>query len=630
MRDLAKALKESESLYSPPALRDYCEDWGPEVGIPEEGAIAVDLETVRDSDRITQLNWSVAARTANAGPWNAATAATLRHALRPGRLVIMHNAQFDLEKLHKAGIHPMGPVFDTMIAGAILEPDLPNNLEHVAKDYTDIEPWKHLAGEDMRLYGCIDADATYSIYEQALVEMEREGCKGVFETSMKVLPLLLEMYEKGLRIDHEEMRRRAADCLERERGAERDLLREVQRLPDRIRRAEELDQQMRSVWEKGEGAAPKERIALRKESRLLIERLHEEVLPNLNSQQQLLKVLDEMGVPRRVDHKTKRVTTDAAAIQELARQTGKPILKRLLDMRVAGKLRTTFYSQELDGDDRLHPQYLLHRDYDIEGGAEGACSGRLASKGPNIQNWPDEARSIVVADEDGWEVMDADYKQIEFRVIAYETGGKLWEDVNTPGFDIHRTVASRVYKCSPAKVTATQRDEGKRCVYAGAYGVGPLTLSRRLAAKGIFLSVAECKAFIGAFKAMYPEVAKTQQRWMQEAARTNKITNPFGRFRRFLKPSQENTEITNFFPQSTAGDIILRAMARLRGELPKEARIGIQVHDSLTLFYPREMREEVKECVRDVMTAKVGEMPGFLLEVDLKVGKNWGSLEGIS
>lgn len=591
-----------------------------------KGAVVIDIECVRDTNRITQINFGWEGKAAIWRPKAAELQAhqELKRLLASGRLKIFHNAPFDIRVFEGNGLDVNGPFYDTMIAAAILEPDLPNDLEFVAKEYAEFEPWKHLAERDLARYGLLDAEATYRVYEVTREELRKEGVWGCFQTSMEVLPLLLDMRRIGLRIDEARMRKEAAACRDKEEAAERDLNRAVQELPSHKVAAEEIDRQLSAVWKAAEGTKGRESIRLRKESRQLIERLHEVVLPNWSSPKQVLKVLDDLGLQRKV--KDGKVTTDASALQELARQTQNPLLQRLLDLRNAQKLRSTYFDHDLGDEPRIHPEYLLHRDYEVEGGIAGACSGRLASKNPNIQNRPKPARCIVVPDEPGWEAMAVDYEQIEFRIIAWKTGGKLWADVKTAGFDIHRRVAARVYGVSEEAVTEAQRDEGKRCVYAAAYGVGPLTLSRRLAAKGIFLSVAECKRFIGAFKGLYPEVARTQARWVDEAVATGKVTNPFGRYRRFYKPYEEATQIYNIFPQSTAGDIILRAMSRLYVELPKPARIAIQVHDELVFFYPRELRAAVAECVRDIMPAAVPEMPGFVVAVKLKIGKSWGEL----
>lgn len=629
-RDLARVRAEALGQGFRRLETAYTAEWRPylrpaiDIGQP----LVTDLETIKFTTKIVQINWSQAAGQGVAGKWDAEMAEYFRHQYsNPQRVYIFHNAPFDVGQLHANGIEVKGRLYDTMVAAAILEPDLPNSLEHVTKDYApDIEPWKHEAHSDLMIYGCKDADATWRVYEGTLAELEAEGCKKVFETSMEVLPLLIEMQRHGLRIDQDKAREAQVELKAKEEAAAHDLnaaVRDMRR--DRIVDAVEAVEQERVR----EAATGRERIQQRKSFREALERLHSLVLPNWASPPQLLQVLDEMGLPRR-KNKEGATTTDAAALQELARQHQAPILLKLISLREANKLRTTFFDQDTDDDSRIHPSYLMHRDYDDDlDSIEGACSGRLASKGPNIQNWPEVARCIVVPDEAEQECIAADYKQIEFRVIAWRTGGKLWEDVNKPGFDVHRVVAAEVYGIRLSEVTDEQRQRGKSCNYAAVYGVGPLTLSRQLAKKGIFLSVADCKRFIAVFNRLYPQVAQMRQEWVREAFATNKVTNPFGRFRRFYKPSEEATAIFNIYPQGTAGDIMLRAMARLRKELPSPARIAIQVHDELVIFSQKSMRKEIVTCLTDVMSAAIPEMPGFTTPVDLWVGPSWGSLAGL-
>lgn len=629
-RDLARIRAEA---YGEPIRRletAYTAEWQPG-DLPEPRAdlpFCSDLETVRGTSRITQLNWSQAAGVACAGRWTPEMYEAMRRryaGVHP--LYIFHNAQADVPWLADNGIEVVGNLYDTMVATAILEPDLPNSLEHVTKDYApDIEPWKHESATDIMIYGCKDADATWRVYEGTLSDLRSEGVSGVFNTSMQVLPLLIDLQRRGLRLDKKKAEEEIVSLKAEELRAEFDLNRSVREM--RASRIEDacrlLDERLAEIPNKP-GDKVRQRVAF-KEAR---ERLHSLVLPNWDSQPQVLSIFDDMGLPRRRG-KDGKVTIDAAAIQELARQTGKDILLRLITYRETSKLRSTFFEKGLNDDGRIYPRYLLHRDYDDDlDSIEGACSGRLASKDPNIQNWPKRARRIIVPDDPGQEILEADYKQIEFRVIAWRTGGQLWEDVNKPGFDVHKVVAAAVYGIRLSDVTDEQRTRGKSCNYAAVYGVGPLTLSRQLAKKGIFLSVAECKRFIATFDKLYPDVKARRQEWVREAFATNKVTNPFGRFRRFYRPSDEATAIFNIYPQGTAGDIILRAMAKLRTQVPNGARIAIQVHDSLVLFSPREKRKEVVECVLDNMMQLHPEMPGFTTPVDLKVGESWGDLVGL-
>lgn len=604
----------------------YSGPWHPAQGaIPPGMPLSIDLETIPNTATITQLNWAVRACEAYSGPWTPAAKAALQEAMQAGRLLIFHNAQFDVWHLLENGLSVPGPYYDTMIATAILEPDLPNSLEHVAKDYTDIFPWKHIRSAEPWKYGCIDADATLRVKQETEKSLKAEGVWGVFQTSMQVQQSLIEMWRTGLRLDLRRMEELQGVCQKQEAEAQAKLDEMARALPARseqrtalLRGAEEaagIASTLRNTGAKGE--------ARKKETEARHLQKAADALWNVkwNSPKQLLEVLDQLGLDRKFDHKTGRVTTDASAIQELARTSGNPLLLELLRYREHQKLRSTFLTHDAA---YLHPQYLLHRDYDLEGALEGACSGRLASKDPNIQNWPHFARQIVVPDEDGWEWLEADYGQIEARIVAWFAGGALWRGFNTEGFDIHRFVAGRALGIPPEMVTSDQRDRGKRVVYAAVYGVGPITLSRRLMADGIHMPVAECKRFINAFHDSFPEVKRAQRRFLAQAFETNKVTNPFGRYRRFYAPNAESTAIYNIYPQSTAGDIILRAMAGLRTQLPRPARLAVQVHDSLLIGYPREMRARVQECVADCMVFPIVEMPGFSVPVTFKRGENWG------
>lgn len=632
-RDLRKVLEESKEGKVRRRLVNYCGTWSPKlVKIPRKIPVAVDLETLRNKrGAVTQVNWATEDALAYAGGWNQEIREEIREAVEQDRITVLHNGMFDEGELYLNGIQ-VEKIWDTMIGAAILDPDMPNNLEHVAKDCTDLPVWKHLSGVNMREYGCYDADATIRIFNYQRRQLAVENVRAVFDTSMEVLPLLIDMRRKGLRISVDTMEKMAEECSEEEEKAKDELNKEVGKverrkderrvLLDKAAGNEDDAERLREVGKKG--LARK----LETEAKKWKKQADGLVNVNWNSSQQLMEVLDDLGLPRKYK-KDGRQTTEAATMQELARVSGNPILLRLLDYRKYNKRRTTFLQQKFAGSERVHPTFLLHRDYDIEGGMEGACTGRLACKDPNMQNWPKEVRRIVVPDEDGWEMAAADYNQIEFRIMAWKVGGELWKLVNTKGFDVHRAVASEVYGKLAKDVTEEERHLGKTSVYAGIYGVGPLTFSRQLMKKGVFLKVAECKKFLNAFKKLFPDVRRAHEGVMKEAYATNKVTNPFGRFRRFYKPFAEATAIYNIYPQSTAGDVILKAMAKLRKQLPKSARVAIQVHDELVFTYPREMRKEVLECVTDVMTEKHPELPGMTFPISLKAGDSWGSMSGV-
>ncbi len=632
-RDLQKIMHEAEFSDVRRRSVNYCGEWYPTIRkIPTDVPVAIDLETIRGRPGvITQINWATEEGIAYAGGWSGVNAAETKRAVESRRVVILHNAQFDEGEFWLNGIEVVGPIWDTMIGAAVLDPDMPNNLEHVAKECTDLPMWKHLSGVDLREYGCYDADATFRIFNYQKQQLAVENVRGVFDTSMEVLPLLIEIKRKGLRIDADAMQEMAGDCKKTEKAAEHELNQEVSKIESRAQATEAF---LSQAAEKEDAAATLrgdkrkgEALKLEREAKKLRKSADKLVNVNWNSPKQLTEVLDDLGLPRKYS-KHGRQTTDAATMQELARVSGNPILLKLLDYRQSNKLRTTFLQQKFGADGRVHPTFLLHRDYDIEGGLEGACTGRLACKDPNMQNWPKSVRGIVVPDEDGWEMAAADYSQIEFRILAWKVGGKLWKLVNTDGFDVHTVVAAEVFKKKIEEVTQDERFLGKTSVYAGIYGVGPITFSRQLMKKGIYLPVGECRKFLMAFKKMFPDVKRVHEAVVAEAYATNKVTNPFGRYRRFYKPYAETTAIYNIFPQSTAGDIILRAMARLYKELPRPARIAIQIHDELVFCYPKEMKKVVHECVIDVMTARHSELPGMAFPISLKAGSSWGSMSG--
>jgi DNA polymerase-1 len=244
---------------------------------------------------------------------------------------------------------------------------------------------------------------------------------------------------------------------------------------------------------------------------------------------------------------------------------------------------------------------------------------------PSRDEWAWMIRQIFVPNEPGWLFTAMDYSQIEMRLQALFSQDEVLLEAFHTGADIHKRVASRIYGIPEDQITKRQRYTAKRAVYLESYGGGWVTLQRKLAVEGVYLTPAETKAVLSGIASGLPERNRWKERTLKLAQRQQYLRNPFGRVRRFYGPVYGDA--FNFLPQSTAADVILDAMIRLQEELPKPARLVAQVHDDLLTEHPPEMTKEVQECLRDVMEAPIAAMKGWSCPVDGKTGKDWSFRE---
>jgi len=227
----------------------------------------------------------------------------------------------------------------------------------------------------------------------------------------------------------------------------------------------------------------------------------------------------------------------------------------------------------------------------------------------------------------GWRFVEADYKQIERRIQAWDSGDPKLLAAFAEGVDTHRQAAAHIYGCRIEEVTGEQRNRTKRAVYGESYGMGAIKLAREMAGEGIVVAPAEAKRLLAGLSDAYPVLRARREQIVRLANSEHKLRNCFGRHRYFFGDAFGNA--MNFIPQSTAADTIITKMVRLARELPAPGRMLLQVHDSLLFEVPEDGEAAMVECVRDVMTSPVEEMGGWSCPVDVKRGgKSWAFEKG--
>jgi len=344
---------------------------------------------------------------------------------------------------------------------------------------------------------------------------------------------------------------------------------------------------------------------------------------NLNSPKQLGEMLFErMGLP--APKKTSRgYSTSAEVLENLAEKY--PVCAKILEYRKYQKLQSTYIDSLLtmrDENGRIHTRF----------DQVATATGRISSAEPNLQNIPvrtelgREIRRAFVA-KPGHVLVDADYSQIELRVLAHISGDATMIDAFNEGQDIHARTASEVYGVSLAEVTGSQRSASKAVNFGIVYGISDFTL-----AKNISVSRAEARAFIERYFERYPGVKKYMDSSVAEGREKGFVTTMMGRRRYLPELTSSNFNVRSFGErcamnspiQGTAADIIKLAMVQVAGELKNrnlEAKLILQVHDELIIEAPQSEAEAVQALLRDCMENVV--CLAVPLRTDISVGGDW-------
>lgn len=344
---------------------------------------------------------------------------------------------------------------------------------------------------------------------------------------------------------------------------------------------------------------------------------------NIQSPKQLGSVLFErLMLP--VGKKTKTGWSTNAAVLDKLR--GKhPIVEQILDYRTLTKLKSTYADgllKEISADGRIHTNFQM----------TVTATGRLSSTEPNLQNIPvrrelgAQIRKMFVASP-GRVLVDADYSQIELRLLAHIANDETMIAAFRSGEDIHAVTASQVFGVPLAEVTPLQRSHAKAVNFGIVYGISAFSLAQDI---GVFQS--EAKAYMDSYFAKYHGVRAYMTRVVEQAKADGYVTTLFGRRRDLPELKSSNFNLRSFgervalnMPiQGTAADIIKAAMVRVDARMRAEhlqARLLLQVHDELIVECPTEEAETVKAILVEEMEHVVDYRVPLL--VDAKIGASW-------
>lgn len=558
------------------------ENWAP-VG----DQFAFDIETPMDSRDVNQISLSDGYSTFTL-KWNDATRDWVQKYLgNPKYTKYAHNATFDVPRLRDAGAPVVPPIFDTMIGGQLLQPDLPKALGKMASLYLDAHEWKSAYETDPDFYSAKDAFMTMRLGWQIAQKLRDTGMTDLAWKLMDTLPILLEMNEQGIRVD----------------------------LHRAGKWADDLKQKMIAYEEEWMNAT----IAI------AVQHGEPPINPGSNFQvQKLLYNWLNMEIQRT---KEDGVTVDAEALFNLKRLHPEhvPMLTILEKYREVKKEYGT-YAKTLAGlfaanEDRVHPQYL-------PGGQEGetfgrkgsATTGRPGVSNPNIQNQTPEARKMYIPDSPEHVFIENDYSQAELRVIAALSDDERLREALQGNF--HQIVADRL---------GLPRQLAKNTMYASCYLGGPVTIQRMLRRNGIELETKVIKAAQALIKGEFRRMFAWQRATVEEASTVGYLINPFGRVRFFYGRSQDGPEAADFLPQSIVADITWRILPALDEMAHRYGgRVTTLVHDSFLIQVLARHLDSARTEFKQIMEQKFDNVaPGFFIPVESKIGapgQAWGEL----
>ena len=513
----------------------------------------------------------------------------------PQILKVGQNIKYDLEVLRNYNIHLAGPMWDTMIAHYLIQPELRHNMDYMAEVYLNYQTvhideligprgknqrsMRDLSPAEVYEYACEDADITLQLKNKLEPELKKYDCEHLFyDIEMPLMPVLAEMEMTGVVLDTQSLAQTSKELTERMNQIEHD------------------------IYELAGHAF------------------------NISSPRQVGEVLfTELKIVEKAKKtKTGQYVTSEEVLQQL--RTKHPIVGKILDYRGLKKLLST-YVDNLPTLINPHTGHI-HTSFN----QTITATGRLSSSDPNLQNIPvrgedgKEIRKAFVP-EPGCLFFSADYSQIELRVMAHLSGDEAMIEAFRSGYDVHAATAAKVYKKEIDDVTRDERTKAKRANFGIIYGITVFGLAERLD-----ISRDEARQLIDGYFETFPRVRDYMEQAKQTARQQGYVTTLFGRRRYLPDINSQNATVRGFAErnainapiQGTAADIIKVAMIRIFNRFQQEgirSKMILQVHDELNFSVLPEEKEQVERIVLEEMEhAFEMKVP---LVADSGFGQNW-------
>ena len=510
---------------------------------------------------------------------------------------IGQNLKYDLKILANYNLDVKGPLFDTMIAHYLINPDMRHSMDILSETYLNYSPKsiEDLIGkkgknqksmrdvdlEEVKEYAVEDADVTFQLKEFFTSELDKTETKKLFtEIEIPLVKVLAAMETEGINLDVDFLKKMSVEM------------------------QKEIDSFEQNIYE-----TAGEKF-------------------NLASPKQLGEVLFDklkIGGTKQKKTKTGQYATGEEVLSYLVNEH--QIVKDILEWRQMVKLQSTYIDalpNQVDAKTgRVHTDYMQ----------TVAATGRLSSNNPNLQNIPIRTergrliRKAFIARDENYTLLSADYSQIELRIIAALSGEENMIESFRKGEDIHKSTASKVFNVPLEEVTREQRSHAKTVNFGIIYGVSAFGLSNQTN-----LSRAESKELIDAYYESYPRLKAYMNEQVEIARDLGYVQTVLGR-RRYLKDiNSQNAMVrggaernaVNAPIQGSAADIIKIAMINIHKKLTEEnwkSKMLLQVHDELVFDVHNSELEKIKPMIKHEMeNAFILSVP---LEIEMGSGNNW-------
>jgi len=499
----------------------------------------------------------------------------------PGQRSIFFNAHFDLAVLKSQNLTPPESWEDVAIVHRLLNEEGAHDLKSLEVSLLGLperpgyeQSWRErmINPDGWAEYAAMDARSTFRLWQLLEPQLRDQGLLKIYQLEKLLLPVVMEMEETGMLID--------------------------------VKALQQAEKEFRSQL-----ARIKSDIFSLTGNRF-----------NLSAHDSLAKILQkQFGLKLELTTEGGKPSVSAEALEALAGQH--PIIPLLLEHRSIEKLARDFI-KKLPG--LTDKQGRIHASYN----PLGAVSGRFTANHPNTQQMPRSSgpaqvlRKAFIA-APGHRLVVADWSQVELRILAHFTGDNGLCEAFAQDADLHRRAAAKMFHKSDETVSPQERTIAKTINFGLSYGMGAPGLFKGLNAKGLKVTMGECRSFIQAWNRSYPGVKNFFDELGRTARRQGYVTTFAGRRRRMNADGSNELSVKNSVIQGTGADLLKRSMVRLYGALPEGARMICCVHDEIVT----ECREEQAEEVRALMVEIMQSAPeGFTvpLKVDAKIAGNWG------
>ena len=505
------------------------------------------------------------------------------------------NIKYDMLVLANYGVQLQGPLFDTMVAHYVLQPELRHNMDYLAEIYLNYQTihieeligpkgknqgnMRDLPPASVYEYACEDADVTLKLKNKLEKELDENNVRKLFEEiEMPLIPVLAYMERNGVRIDTEALKETS-----------RHFTLRMKQIEEEVYQLAGTEFNIASPKQVGEVLFDRLKIVEKaKKTKTGQYVTSEEVLESLRGKHEVVgKILEHRGLK-------KLLGTYIDALPQLINPE-------------TGRIHTSF-NQTV------------------------TATGRLSSSNPNLQNIPirnedgKEIRKAFIPD-DGCIFFSADYSQIELRIMAHLSGDPHMIEAFQKGQDIHAATASKIYKVPLEEVTRAQRSKAKTANFGIIYGISVFGLAERLN-----VDRKEAKELIDGYFENYPHVKEYMDESIRIARERGYIETIFKRKRYLPDINSRNAVVRGYAErnainapiQGSAADIIKVAMVRIYQRFLKEriqSKMILQVHDELNFSVLPEEQEKVKQIVIEEMESAY-KMKAPLL-ADSGWGQNW-------